>query len=273
MEGNAVMRSVAGATVVAAVVLSPGAARSQSIDYQVGMTACEEAARYDAARLGDGPDVPPAARRARARCRLETFRARLATERAVAAADREAERQARFDEWVDKHLPPRARRTIAADGFYGFGPATQGVAVGWTPTLSLDLEGWLGWKAGTATVADNDVADDRKTAGIRAKWMALPSYATPFVAFGVARTWGGVGYGSSSDADGNAHLLTGSIGVSLTSEGGLRLGVEYMFGWTFYSVVQTRDDQRTPDEGLRALWQRRLDEERHGARIEVGYAF
>ena len=72
--------------------------------------------------------------------------------------------------------------------------------------------------------------------------------------------------------DGRANSLNPSAGVQLAVSY-LRLSIEYVFEYVFYTGANLNDMQKTPSEDLRLVWEDSLNQDRHGVRFQVGFAF
>src|SRR5206468_1359565 len=72
--------------------------------------------------------------------------------------------------------------------------------------------------------------------------------------------------------DGRANSLNPSAGVQF-AVGYLRLSVEYVFEYLIYTGANLNDMQKTPSEDLRLVWEDSLNQDRHGVRFQVGFAF
>ena len=53
----------------------------------------------------------------------------------------------------------------------------------------------------------------------------------------------------------------------------LRLSLEYVYEYVFYTGATLNDMQHTPSEDLRVIWYDSLHADRHGVRFQVGFAF
>ena len=74
------------------------------------------------------------------------------------------------------------------------------------------------------------------------------------------------------EGKGNAHSLSRSAGLQLAT-GYVRLSLEYLYEYVFYTGANLNDPQRTPSEALRVIWDDSLSQDRHGIRFQVGFAF
>jgi hypothetical protein len=71
---------------------------------------------------------------------------------------------------------------------------------------------------------------------------------------------------------GIANSLSGSAGIQLAT-GYVRLSLEYLYEYLFYTGANLSDKRRTPSEPLRAVWEESLNQDQHGVRFQVGIAF
>jgi hypothetical protein len=74
------------------------------------------------------------------------------------------------------------------------------------------------------------------------------------------------------DGHGDADSGNASAGVQLAVSN-VRLSVEYIFEYVFYTGANRSDVQQTPSEDLRSVWNDSLKQDRHGVRFQVGFAF
>jgi hypothetical protein len=72
--------------------------------------------------------------------------------------------------------------------------------------------------------------------------------------------------------DGRANSVSPSAGLQLSVRG-LRMSLEYVFEYIYYTGASLEDKQKTPSEDLRVVWRDSLRLDRHGVRFEAGYAF
>jgi len=72
--------------------------------------------------------------------------------------------------------------------------------------------------------------------------------------------------------NGRAHSVSASGGLQLAVSY-VRLSVEYIFEYVFYTGANLNDMQKTPSEDLRLVWEDSLHQDRHGVRFQVGFAF
>jgi hypothetical protein len=111
--------------------------------------------------------------------------------------------------------------------------------------------------------------------------MLVPKNLTPFVGAGFAVTKAHLqvlrfdqmtGQTNFLSGDGRAHSVSVSAGVQL-SAAALRLSLEYVLEYVFYTGANVTDPMRLPSEDLRVVWQESLNADRHGVRFQVGVAF
>jgi hypothetical protein len=267
--------------VLAAIpVLAAGAARAQSFVEEVSGDAC------DRARAFDLNDVGPAAQQARRACRLEHFEYRLAAERRQEVAAGEEASQARVQLWMDRTQPARVLRPLAVEGFLSTGVTSYGLTFTWQVLRRLELAARIGWRKLTCP---NEISFDggdcsRTSLGMGTRWFFGDQNLSPFLGGGfsvtnahlqVASTMPAATDGGGSGflaGDGRANAVSGSAGMALSAQA-LRMSVEYVFEYAFYTGANLNDPQKTPSEELRIVWRDSLKSDRHGIRFQVGYAF
>jgi len=70
----------------------------------------------------------------------------------------------------------------------------------------------------------------------------------------------------------NRYSFSGSVGLQIALSY-VRLSVEYLYEYVFYTGANLNDMQKTPSEDLRLIWDDSLHQDRHGVRVQVGFAF
>jgi hypothetical protein len=70
-----------------------------------------------------------------------------------------------------------------------------------------------------------------------------------------------------------AHLVTASAGLAWMEKSGLRVSFEYVYTYAFYSQATLDDAAKTEDPNMRTAWSDRLESDRGGIRVQVGYGF
>lgn len=254
-----------------------------------GVTACEEAASYDER------DTSLAAERARRRCRLEQFDARYAERRAETAAREETARVRRVEKWTTDTSIPARGRPLAVDGYVAGGLSNYGLAVSWLLLPQLEIEGWFGSHSSLNT---NDYSYDNNATtssylssspsskGVRGKWLLFRTgNFTPYLGLGGAfcnskvdggnytYSFNGLSQSSTFGGHAKAHLITVSLGLTLTMEIGLRFSLEYLYASAIYTSASNDGFDAPHDEAMRAAWASQLSGIAGGLRFQAGYAF
>jgi hypothetical protein len=251
------------------------AARAQSLVEVVPEDPCAQARAL--APTDDGP----AAQELRRACRLQRFDGRLAAERQREIVAAEETRTARIERWIDRNQPPRATRPFSVDGFAGTGLSSYGLSAAWAFVSQAELAAWLGRRSITCdSLNQNGGADCSRTSfGFRGRWYLLPTKVTPFLSAGLAITAAHLQIRQSMNGstmllagDGRANSLEGGGGVQI-AYAAFRLSVEYAYEDTFYTGASKNDPKKTPNGDLDAVWSDSLKADRHGIRVQVGYAF
>jgi hypothetical protein len=270
------------------VLLSAGGATAGlTIEREAGMDGCTAAGLYFP------EDESEPARRARIRCRLETFQDKLAHEQAESEAERERHQQQATEAWMQKQeIPVRLMRPNSLDLFAGGGLTSYGLTLGGLLLPWLEAEAWVGWRSASGFVLSGTLDDSRRCLGGRFKWLMMArGNVTTFVSGGAASCsaklqinsgafspglivpGGPAPMGSSPNGEGSAHVVTGTAGVAWMEKSGLRVSLEYVFAYAFYTQATLDDPARPEDETMRSMWTQRLTDDRNGARLQVGYAF
>lgn len=273
-----------------AVVLAAGTARaSLTIDHESGAGGCADASTYFP------EDESPEATRARRRCRLEIFERKMEKDRLQREVELGAQRDRLIEKWMQKQeIPVRVMRRNSIDGYLSGGLTSYGLAIGGVLFPWLEGELWLGRRNVAASTSNNTgyFQDSRTCGGGRFKWlMRLHGDLTPFASVGVAGcaanvalsvynytsapTGAGQVFTGNTNSEGtaSAHAVTGSAGAAWMHGSGLRISLEYVFAYAFYSQTTLNDAAKTEDPNLRAAWDDRLASDRGGIRAQVGYAF
>jgi hypothetical protein len=240
---------------------------------------CEEARTYEVA------DVGAAAQHARRRCRLELMETRLASERQQAVFAAERAQDERVETWMEATQPTRVLRPVSADVLLGTGIVSYGLMVSWDVLRWMEIAAWIGRHPISCAAAYNPSGGDctRTAYGGHARWFFTQKDFTPFIGAGFAFASSSLSiYGPSDPSqsfggnvlagDGRAHCVDGSAGL-LLSVRGLRLSLEYVFEYAYYTGANQNDMIKTPSEDLRIVWSDSLRQDRHGIRFQVGYAF
>jgi hypothetical protein len=265
---------------IVAVVLEPvGAAgvRAQSLVNQQPEDPCVGALALDIA------DTTPAAENLRRACRLERFQDRLAAERSQQVATQELTRQARIQQWIDATQPWRVVRPLAFEAFFGTGLASYGLGFSWDFLRHAELGAWLGWRPISCqdNYGNSTSACGRRAYGLRGRWYLLDRDFTPYVGTGLSFMSSELalfvpvpGSYSSNYTNGsgraNSVALAAGLAFGLRS---LRMSIEYVFEYAFYTGASLNDDKKTPSPELDKALSSSLHADRNGVRFQAGYAF
>jgi hypothetical protein len=235
------------------------------------------------ARSFDPQDTTLTAQKARRACRLEAFEQRLASERQQHLASEQDARDAWVDKWMGATQSSRVINPLAIELFAGSGVANYGIVFSWTVLRQLELAARIGQRqmtcadqSGTGTGGDCT----RTTWNIGARGFLGDRDFAPFVGAGFSSTSAALaivhanaqGGGPVLQGNGRANSLNASAGVQLAVSY-LRLSLEYVFEYQIYTGANLSDMQKTPSEDLRLVWEDSLNQDRHGVRFQVGFAF
>ena len=286
MGSYRLIRRLAPATGALAMVVATGQARAVvDVDHQPGEDSCTEADTYFP------EDESPEATRARLRCRSETFARQLEEGRQRREAEADNQREKNLQAWMKKQeIPVRVMRRNAIDLYGSGGLTSYGVAGGWVLLPMLEAELWIGRRNVSQWISTGYFQDSRTCAGARFKWlMRSRGNLTPFASAGAADCWANVSYepynfgvptrdGAPPPATGGlgtaaAHVATASGGLAWMEKSGIRASLEYVYSYAFYTQTTLDDMARTQDASMRAAWGQRLESDRGGLRLQVGYAF
>jgi hypothetical protein len=234
------------------------------------------------ARAFDPKDSGNAAQRARRACRLAVFEQRMAEERRQAVAAEQTARDAWLQKWMASTQPSRVQRPMAIEIFGGSGIVNYGLVFSWNVVSNVELAARVGQRQMSCADPNSGIGADctRTTWGAGARWILFDRDFSPFVGTAFSTTSAPLkilhnspdGGSAFLDGNGNAHSLSGSGGVQLAT-GYVRVSVEYLYEYLFYTGANLNDMQRTPSEPLRTVWEKSLDEDKHGIRVQVGVAF
>jgi hypothetical protein len=275
-----VLEAVTPARVALALVIAAAGARpaqAQSFVQHVSDDPCQLALEFSP------EDESPAAAHAHRACRLQTFERGLAAQRRQAMIAEQQARDAAISNWLATTQPQRVQRPFSIEGFVGTGLATYGAVVSWNVLRQLEVSGRYGKRDMNCSnqygFLDGDCT--RTLMGGSSRWMMLPKDFTPFIGAGFSVTKAHLqvlrydpmtGQSNFLRGDGRAHSLNLQAGVQL-SVLALRLSLEYVFEYIYYTGANLEDERLTPSEDLRGVWQGSLDADRHGIRFQVGLAF
>jgi hypothetical protein len=245
---------------------------------QVSDDACEQALSFDP------EDDSPAAARAHRACRLQMFERGLANERRLAMVAEQQAREAAIANWLATTQPQRVQRPLSVEGFLGTGLASYGVVVSWNILRQLEVSGRYGKREMNCADMFGSLDGDctRTLMGGSGRWMLLPKDFTPFVGAGFSVTKAPLqifrfepetGQSNFLKGNGRAHSVNLSAGVQL-SVSALRLSLEYVFEYIYYTGASLADEQLTPNnKDLNTIWHGSVDADKHGVRFQVGIAF
>jgi hypothetical protein len=259
-----------------AAALPAGAARAYTFAEQIPEDPCDQARSFDP------QDGGAAAQHARRACRLAVFEQRMAEERQRAVTAQGDARDAWIQKWMATTQSARVLNPLAVELFAGSGIANYGVVFSWTVLRQLEIAGRVGQRQMSCASSSGAGSDcTRTTWNIGLRWMLLDKDFSPFA---------GVGFSSTSaplrinhfnqqtmvyeflDGHGQADSTSASAGVQLAVSN-LRLSLEYIFEYVFYTGANLSDMPQTPSEDLRNVWVDSLKQDRHGVRFQVGFAF
>lgn len=272
-------RAVIAAAVVAVAAALAGAraAQAQSFVQLVSEDPCEQALTFAP------DDESPAAARAHRACRLQMFERTLTAKRQQTVIAEQQAREASIANWLATTQPQRVQRPLSVEAFVGTGLASYGAVVSWNILRQLEVSGRYGKREMNCADMFGQLNGDctRTLMGGSGRWMLLPKDFTPFVGAGFSVTKSHLqvlrfdpmtGQSMFLNGNGRAHSVNLSAGVQL-SVAALRLSLEYVFEYLYYTGANLEDPQLTPSEDLRGVWQGSVDADQHGVRFQVGIAF
>jgi hypothetical protein len=273
-----VTAAIRAAAVLALLIVLRARAHAYTFVEEVPEDPCERA------RAFDPQDTTLVAQKARRACRLAAFERRLASERKQAIAAEQDARDAWVQKWMAGTQPSRVINPIAIEAFAGSGIANYGLVASWTVLRQLELAGRLGQRqmscasSGGGSTTGGDCT--RTTWNLGARYFLGDRDFAPFVGAGFSATSAPLaivhvdqmGNGGFLQGHGRASSLNASGGVQLAT-GYFRMSVEYVYEYVFYTGANLDDMQKTPSEDLRLVWEDSLQQDRHGVRFQVGFAF
>jgi hypothetical protein len=270
--------TTAAAVVIAVAGLLPSrAARGYTFVDQIPEDACMRARSFDP------QDASEAAQHARRACRLEVFDQRMADQRRQAVAAQQEAREAWLDRWMETTQPGRVIHPMAVELFAGSGIVNYGAAFSWDVLRMLELGARVGQRQmSCATPTSNNGADcTRTTWGLGARAMLLDKDISPFIGAAFSTTSAPLKINHYNqmtmqtmflDGEGRANSVSGSAGLHL-GMGNVRVSLEYLYEYVFYTGANLHDMQHHPSEDLKSVWNESLDADHHGVRFQVGFAF
>jgi hypothetical protein len=239
------------------------------------------------ARAFDPRDTTEAALHARRACRLEAFELRMAEERKKQVVAQEDARDAWVQKWFVGTQPARVMNPMAIELFAGSGIANYGVVFSWTVLRQLEVAARLGQRQMTCAADQfNGTGGDctRTIWNVGVRYFLGDRDFAPFVGAGFASTHASLailhsdpnGGSTFLRGTGRANSLSASAGVQLAVSY-VRLSLEYIFEYQIYtgatSPDMTPNMRNMPNEDLRLVWEDSLNQDRHGVRFQVGFAF
>lgn len=231
----------------------------------------------------DQDDVSPAAEHLRRACRLRRLDQKLTAERQQEIVAAEQAREGKIQRWIDQTQPPRVTRPFSFDGMVGAGVATYGLSFAWAFLKKAELAVWLGKRSIScdAVNARNGADCSRTSYGFHGRWYLLSSKLSPFLGIGltisnahlqlVQGAMYGVG-GTLLSGQGRANSYNAGAGVQL-AYAAFRLSAEYVYEHAYYTGSSLDDRMKTPNGTLNEVWSNSLKDDRHGFRVQAGYAF
>jgi len=236
------------------------------------------------ARSFDPRDSTLTAQKARRACRLAVFETKMAEERRLSVASEENARDERIQKWMASTQSARVINPMAVELFLGQGIANYGVVFSWTVLSQLELAARVGQRqmscaSSAFTSTGGDCTRTMWNLGVRG--FLLDRDFAPFIGTAFSSTSAALainhadpmtGATSFLQGNGRAHSFSGSVGLQIALSY-VRLSVEYLYEYVFYTGANLNDMQKTPSEDLRLIWDDSLHQDRHGVRVQVGFAF
>jgi hypothetical protein len=231
------------------------------------------------ARSFEPQDTSPAAQHARRACRLQAFEQRKTEERRRSVAAEQQAREAALEKWIADTQPIRVQRPMAVEVFGGSGIVNYGVSFSWDVMSSMELALRVGQRQMSCADQSSATGADctRTTWGGGIRWIMVERDFSPFLGTAFSTTSAPLQIfdqqtGEFLQGSGNAQSLSGSAGLQLAT-GYVRLSLEYLYEYLFYTGANLNDVQHKPSEALRVIWEDSLQQDRHGIRFQVGVAF
>jgi hypothetical protein len=277
IAGRASMLVGLGAAVALAGVFPARDARAYSFVEEVPEDACMRSVSLDPA------DASLAAQKARRACRLQRFEQRLAQERRKEVASGEDARDAWIQKWMVGTQPARVLHPMAVEAFAGSGIVNYGAAFSWNVMRNLELAARIGQRQMSCADQFSGTSADctRLTWGAGARWILGDRDFSPFLGTAFSSTNAplkivhfdpATNQTNFLDGKGRAQSVSLSAGLQLAVSY-VRLSLEYLYEYVFYTGANLNDMQQTPSEELRGVWDDSLRQDRHGVRFQVGFAF
>jgi hypothetical protein len=230
----------------------------------------------------DPADTSRTAEHLRRTCRLQQLEVRLAADRRNQLVAETEARDSRVAAWVESTQPSRVIHPIAVAGYLGTGLSNYGLIFAWNVLRRLELEARIGWRNMTCwNQYSADGADcTRRTIAAGARWYLMDTNFSPFLSGGFAITGSHLqipqsnadGSNTLLAGDGRAHSVSGGGGLELDIRNA-RLSVEYVYEHVYYAGANKQGMDMPPSPELQLVWQNSLVQDRHGIRVQAGYAF
>jgi len=168
---------------------------------------------------------------------------------------------------------------MAVEAFGGSGIVNYGLSFSWDVVSTMEFAVRVGQRQMSCADQNSGTGADctRTTWGGGVRWIMVEREFSPFVGTAFSSTSAPLQIFDQQSGQlllghGNAHSLSGSVGLQLAT-GYVRLSLEYLYEYLFYTGAQLNDPQHTPSEALRVIWEDSLKQDRHGIRFQVGVAF
>lgn len=258
------------AALATALSMQPRVARAYTFIEELPDDPCARARSFDP------QDTTLTAQKARRACRLVVFEQRMATERQKTVASEEDARAAWVEKWMGGTQPARVINPMAVEIFAGSGVANYGLVFSWTVLRQLELAARIGQRQMTCADQSGNGGDCTRTIwNVGARGFLGDRDFAPYLGVGFSSTSAALAIvkdGMFMQGNGRANSLNASAGVQLAVSY-VRLSVEYIFEYQIYTGANLSDMQKTPSEDLRFIWEDSLNQDRHGVRFQVGFAF
>jgi len=260
-----------------ALLMQARAARAWSFAEEVPEDPCARARSYEP------QDHSEQAQHARRSCRLQAFDRQLNEARRQELASEQRSREAWVQTWVEKTQPARVIHPMAIEGFVGSGIVNYGLTFSWDVLRHLELGAHLGQRQMSCVDQTFGTTADctRTTWGAGARWFLLDKNFAPFVGAAFSSTSAPLKIVHQDQQTGQTDFLQGngrahSAGLSAGFQFAysyVRVSLEYIYEYLFYTGASKNDMQLTPSEDLRKIWEDSLKQDQHGVRLQVGLAF
>ena len=261
------------AALIGALSLQARPARAYSFVDEIPEDPCARALSFDP------QDSSAGAQHARRACRLQAFEQRKTEERRRSVAAEQQARDAALEKWIAATQPIRVQHPMAVEAFGGSGIVNYGISFSWDVVSTMEFAVRVGRREMSCADENGGTGADctRTTWGGGIRWIMLEREFSPFVGTAFSSTSAPLQIidpqqGGFLQGHGNAHSLSGSAGLQLAT-GYVRLSLEYLYEYLFYTGANLNDPAHTPSEPLRLIWEDSLSQDQHGIRFQVGVAF